>query len=134
MVIYYLRVKMASDNGRPLAEPVEALRLVLLNLETIVPYLSGLQAKISTVFREREFRIYEVGVNVVRTMEKGSIDYTVNVFSQREDLFPQDVRKAVLEAEPDYDGGVNVISVAVPYPLELTLNLPFLLDIAEIQR
>jgi len=110
-------------------ERYEALILIQENLDSIVDYLHQLKAKIEPEFRRKGFSVFDVGVDVVETATRGSIDYTIKVYGEHNcALSAHEVSEAVKTADPNYKGRVGVICGATPYPVESVLNLQLLED------
>ncbi|MBI2046823.1 hypothetical protein HYT26_01510 [Candidatus Pacearchaeota archaeon] len=114
----------------------EALKLIIKNLNTIIPELKQLKEKIRPVFEERGWNISEVGVDVAEVSLKltGNIkpcDYDIIVYdnAHRYTITASLVHAWVRSAVSDYQGYCCVKSGAVPYPEDSFLGLEFLKDL-----
>lgn len=112
-------------------ERFEALKLIQKDLGKIVNYLDNLKLALEPEFQKRDFTLFDVGVDIVETAVRGSLDYAIRVYDNGRNLSAHDILDDVRKVQPKYLGTVRVISRAVPYPTDSFMNLELLKDMQE---
>jgi hypothetical protein len=96
--------------------------------------LETLKSTIEPEFQKRKFSVFDVGVDVVETSVKGSIDYAVMVYDSARKLFAYEVLEAIDITEPKYRGKVGVCSGAIPYPVNSFMGLELLKEMKQARE
>ena len=116
----------------------EALKLIIKNLNTIIPELEQLKEKIKPAFEQEGWEdIFEVGVDVTGFSFKltGNIkpcDYYIAVydnFNSHKKITDSVIHAWVKSVFIDYQCRFNVTSGAAQYPANSFLGLEFLKDL-----
>ncbi|MFT4304324.1 MAG: hypothetical protein ACMXYG_07190 [Candidatus Woesearchaeota archaeon] len=109
-------------------ERYEAIKLIYDRLPEIIEYLDELKSRLEPAFNRYKLEIFDVGVNVVETATRDSIDYAIKVYTTDEKVKPESISDIVKVVEPDYHGTVSVSLKSVPYPTNSLLGLDLLKD------